>query len=245
MLGLGGGAVIAPLLVLTLGLPQHQAQGVSLAALIPPVGLPAIFAYRRLGVRPDWKVIGLLIIGFVLGTFGGAKAAQALAANTLRWTLAIFLLLTAASVASSRGSPCTEGEPGHEALTRSTPPLGTVHRERALAIGIASGFFSGLLGIGGAIVALPLLQKWVGLDRLTAQMATLAMLLPPIGLPALYVYATEPAGLPWPYVAACAVSFAAVAGFGARLSGRLSDRLARRGYVSLLVLLVALLLIHK
>ena len=44
-LGIGGGVIIIPVLVYMFGLTQHQAQGTSLAALLPPIGLLAFLKY--------------------------------------------------------------------------------------------------------------------------------------------------------------------------------------------------------
>lgn len=41
LIGIGGGVIIVPALVFLFGLSQHQAQGTTLALLVPPIGLPA------------------------------------------------------------------------------------------------------------------------------------------------------------------------------------------------------------
>ena len=97
-------------------------------------------------------------------------------------------------------------------------------------IGVVSGAMSGLLGVGGAIVALPLLMRFGKLGRLEAQATSLAMLLPPIALPAVYVYAREQGGLPWPLLIAVAVGFSIGSWIGARFAGRVSDVVAARVY---------------
>ncbi|MBK6695957.1 MAG: sulfite exporter TauE/SafE family protein [Myxococcales bacterium] len=62
-LGIGGGAILPPLLVFALGIEQHRAQGISLAALLPPVGLPAVLAYRKSGVRVSTHSPGCSALG--------------------------------------------------------------------------------------------------------------------------------------------------------------------------------------
>lgn len=70
-LGIGGGTIIIPILVYIFGLTQHQAQGTTLAIMIPPIGLLAAFAYYQKGnvVIPIaiWVAVGFLIGGY----FGG------------------------------------------------------------------------------------------------------------------------------------------------------------------------------
>ncbi len=57
-----------------------------------------------------------------------------------------------------------------------------------LLLGLAAGIFSGLIGIGGAIVIIPSLVLLFGLSQHTAQGTTLALMVPPIGLLAAWVY---------------------------------------------------------
>lgn len=103
---------------------------------------------------------------------------------------------------------------------------------------------SGLLGVGGGLVALPLLRKFGRLGRLEAQATTLAMMLPPVGLPAVYVYAKEQGGLPWELLGAVAVGFTLGAGVGARVAGRVTPRTATVVYAGFLALMALVLVIH-
>ncbi|NQT29509.1 MAG: sulfite exporter TauE/SafE family protein [Candidatus Saganbacteria bacterium] len=57
-----------------------------------------------------------------------------------------------------------------------------------LATGLAAGIMSGLLGIGGATIVIPVLIIWFGLSQHMAQGTTLAMMVPPIGLLAAWYY---------------------------------------------------------
>ena len=57
-----------------------------------------------------------------------------------------------------------------------------------LLLGLAAGVFSGLIGIGGAIIIIPSLVLLFGLSQHTAQGTTLALMVPPIGLLAAWVY---------------------------------------------------------
>ena len=81
--GIGGGVVLVPMLGLVLGLGQHDAQGMTLAILLLPVGLAAVVEYHRAGyVR--WRLVLPLVAGFLArglarlgGGDGGARAAAA------------------------------------------------------------------------------------------------------------------------------------------------------------------------
>ncbi len=57
-----------------------------------------------------------------------------------------------------------------------------------ILLGLVAGTFSGLIGIGGAIIIIPCLVLLFGLSQHTAQGTTLALMVPPIGLLAAWTY---------------------------------------------------------
>ena len=60
IVGIGGGLIMIPMLILFLGLSQHSAQGTSLAVMLPPIGILAAMNYYKAGFV-EWKFA--LIIG--------------------------------------------------------------------------------------------------------------------------------------------------------------------------------------
>jgi uncharacterized membrane protein YfcA len=60
-----------------------------------------------------------------------------------------------------------------------------------LLLGLVTGTFSGLIGIGGAIIIIPSLVFLFNLSQRTAQGTTLALMVPPIGLLAAWAYYKE------------------------------------------------------
>lgn len=72
LVGIGGGIIIVPALVYFLGFSQLQAQGSSLAMILFPVGILAVIQYYK-GGYVDFKVVAILAIGFVVGSFFGSK----------------------------------------------------------------------------------------------------------------------------------------------------------------------------
>src|SRR3989338_3332448 len=75
MFGVGGASIMVPALVFLLGLTQHQAQGTALAALLPPVGILAVWKYWQAGnVRPAPALF--ICLGFLLGGYFGAGLVQ-------------------------------------------------------------------------------------------------------------------------------------------------------------------------
>ena len=74
MFGVGGGALLVPLLVLLFAFGQHRAQGTTLVAMIPPTSLLALLSYAKAGYV-SWRSGLLLIPGiFVGGILGGLLA---------------------------------------------------------------------------------------------------------------------------------------------------------------------------
>lgn len=92
-LGVGGGIIYVPALVALFGLTQHEAQGTSLALIIPTT-LVAALVHSRAG-RVDWRTAGLLAIGAVMGGYVGARIALTLDPTVLRKLFGILVALTA------------------------------------------------------------------------------------------------------------------------------------------------------
>ncbi|MGD0274988.1 MAG: TSUP family transporter [Syntrophales bacterium] len=92
MIGIGGGTIIVPALVILFGFSQHMAQGTTLALLVPPIGILAVWTYYRAGYV-DLQTAGLVCIGFVIGGFIGAKVATNLTSAVLEKIFGIALLI--------------------------------------------------------------------------------------------------------------------------------------------------------
>lgn len=91
MLGIGGGIILVPALVFILGLTQHQAQGTTLALMVPPIGLLAALRYYQSG-NVKLGMAGFICIGFFVGGLLGANLVQDLSEPLLRKGFAVFLL---------------------------------------------------------------------------------------------------------------------------------------------------------
>jgi hypothetical protein len=223
LFGAGGGAILVPLLRLFLGLGQHRAQGLTLAALMLPSGLPAMIHYHRRGHAMPWALASWLSLGFLPGVWAGARAACGLPEGPLRGAFTAFLVLLAAgSLRSARGLAAARERP---------PPLW----KGALA-GLLGGAASGLFGIGGGVVMIPLLAGWVGLSQHRAQVVSLVVMVLPIRLPGLMVYLRGWTGFPGATLAGLSGGFAFGGYLGARLATALPEPVLKRGYAVLLVL---------
>ena len=94
LVGVGGGVVMVPLLVLLLGFNQHQAQGTSLAVLVVPVTVVAVYTYHKEGFI-DWRYVGIIAVFFVVGGYFGSKIAVGLDQKMLKKVFGLILLLIA------------------------------------------------------------------------------------------------------------------------------------------------------
>jgi uncharacterized protein len=92
LIGIGGGILIVPVLVLLFGYSQHQAQGTSLAVLLLPIGLLAVWTYYQAG-HVNIKAGALIAVGFFLGGLVGAKFATGISDELLQKIFGISLLL--------------------------------------------------------------------------------------------------------------------------------------------------------
>ena len=92
LIGIGGGVIIVPALVILFGLSQHQAQGTTLALLVPPIGFLAAWTYYKQGYV-DLKIAAFICLGFFLGGLIGARLATGLSNAALERVFGIALLL--------------------------------------------------------------------------------------------------------------------------------------------------------
>ena len=204
LFGMGGGVILLPLLRLLLGIGQHQAQGVTLAAMMVPGGLPALVRFHRRGITVPWGLAGTLILGFLPGVWAGAEGAGQVPDGPLRWGFVALLVLLAASTAFPRAGPAAAGG--------KPPPW------KGFMVGLAGGVCSGLLGVGGGVVMIPLMALWLRLPQLQAQLISLTVMALPIRFPGVLVYACARTGFPWLVLAGLASGLALGTYFGAAMA---------------------------
>ena len=121
LMGVGGGILFVPGLVLLLGLSQHEAQATSLLAIIP-VALVGAYKQDRYGNvrRADALLIGVLSIA---GAVGGVALANALSGATLRVAFALLMVLVAGQLVrrTLRGTRTVAGSsPRNDPLERDS-----------------------------------------------------------------------------------------------------------------------------
>jgi uncharacterized membrane protein YfcA len=177
LLGIGGGIIVVPILVLIFGLQAQQAVGTSLVMIIF-TALSASFAYQR-QKRVDWKVGLMAGLVTVPGAAIGAYTTSFFSSNTLTIVFGIFLFLIAASMfkrsfsRENQQKKKTQTQGGSKSgqliwRRKIIDAFGTVFEYDAdmlsgLALLFFGGFVSGFFGIGGGLIVVPVLMSIVGL----------------------------------------------------------------------------------
>jgi uncharacterized membrane protein YfcA len=97
MLGIGGAVILVPVLMIVFGFSQGRAQGTSLGALVPPIGIFAALQYYRAGLL-DLRAAGLVALGFAAGALFGAALVPHVPTIWLRRAFATLLVYVAAQL---------------------------------------------------------------------------------------------------------------------------------------------------
>ena len=164
LFGIGGGIIVIPLLVLGFGLDQAVAQGTALVMMVPNL----LIAWWRYNQRHPVALKTALQIGVLACTTTWliAHLATRLPSDLMRMVFGLFLLIVALRML--RQTPVSS------AATRTKPrdlrymPL----------VGVLGGSSMGLLGVGGGLVATPVLTGWFGQRQTVAQSLSLALVAP-------------------------------------------------------------------
>lgn len=94
LIGIGGGVLMVPLFIFLLGLNQHNAQGMSLAVMLPPVTFLAAYNYHKAG-SINWKMALIVSLVFFVGGFIGSKMALQIDQKILRKIFGVLMLILA------------------------------------------------------------------------------------------------------------------------------------------------------
>jgi uncharacterized protein len=95
--GIGGGVIIVPALIYLAGFRQHSATGTSLAVLLPPIGIGAMWEYYRHG-NVDLRVAMIMAVAVFAGGWLGALVANRVAGPYLRLAFGLFVVVLGVSL---------------------------------------------------------------------------------------------------------------------------------------------------
>jgi len=169
--GVGGGALIVPVLASSTSIPQRVVSGTSLVAVVATAAVSArTFASEGL---VDARAAGILGASAMVSAPLGARLTARMNCDALRKMLAYFLLLSAPMVPAKAAAFRwrDEDEKREFDAMKAAPQL--------VAIGVTAGTASGLLGIGGGTLVTPLLAAATPLSQAAVVGTSLLAMIPP------------------------------------------------------------------
>lgn len=226
LFGIGGGLIAIPLLGVLFGLDQQIAQGTALVMVVPNVML-ALWRYHQRN-RIEWRhALPLASMGFCFAWIGSIWAVG-IDAHTMRTGFIAFLVALSAYnlVRMFSATASTSSQ-----MNYSWPWLGV--------LGAASGTMGGLFGVGGAVVATPVLTSLFGTSQVVAQGLSLALALPSTGV-TLVTYAVHHQ-VDWMIGVPLAVGGLMSISWGVKVAHAMPERSLRGLFCGFLVLCAAML----
>jgi len=169
LVGLGGGIIMIPLMVGILKMGQHKAHGTSLVALVF-TGISGAITYAMKG---SIDLIAALLIATtaIFTARAGAHYAHTLAEGKLKRSFGVFMIVVSLLLLMKPYLP-----------QLGQPVLGWTTIAVFLATGIASGFLSGMMGVGGGSIMVPAMVLLAGFTQHTAQGSSLLAMVPASGV---------------------------------------------------------------
>lgn len=218
LFGIGGGIIAIPLLILGWGMEQPLAQGTALVLMVPNL-LLGWWRYSQRHPLP-WRETGAIAVSATLMTWFMARFATTLDPRLLRTIFCLFLAMLAVNMLRQAKRNVGEGRP----LPIGMLPL----------VGMVGGSSMGLLGLGGGLLAGPLLSGWLGQRQTVAQGVSLA-LVAPSSVIALATYATA-GQVDWALGLPLAIGGVFTVSAGVAVAHRLPERRMRTSFAWMLLM---------
>jgi len=160
ILGIGGGVLLVPILHVLLGLDMHSAVGTSLFVIFFLASMAAFSYIRRRLTK--WKLALIFECGSIPGAYAGAFASHIVSPTTLK--IAFSFLIFYVAYKMWRVNKKNTSSNSIHAQSSNTVKLDKPRIILTLvSLGFVSGFLSGLLGIGGGVVKVPIMHLVLGL----------------------------------------------------------------------------------
>lgn len=234
LFGIGGGVLIVPVLLMFFGMDLLTANATSLAALLLPVGIFGVVQYYKAGFI-NIKLTIWISIGIFAGSFLGAEIATGINMQLLTIFYTIFLLYVCLTFWGVFGFL--------RKLLRIPEHIITIPQNiyTLLVMGFFAGIIAGMFGKGGGIVIVPILISFFNFSYKEAVATSLAALLPPVGLPAIIIYAQN-GNFHIIYALLIAAGLLIGTFFGSKLAIKLPSNLFKKLYAVFLLIVVVQLL---
>ncbi|WP_296247299.1 sulfite exporter TauE/SafE family protein [Pseudomonas sp. UBA4194] len=228
--GIGGGLIALPILILVFDVDQQLAQGTVLMMVVPNVIL-ALWRYHQRTRIELRHVLPLAISGAVFGWLG-STVAVGLDPGSMSVGFAIFMLVLAAYTFIQMYIPKAAGT---GELKYGWPALAT--------LGASSGILGGFFGLGGSVLATPILATVFGASQVVAQGLSLA-LAAPTTIATMSAYALH-GHVDWRIGLPLAIGGMASVSWGVGVAYRMPERVLRTSFCLFLVLCAGLLLLKQ
>jgi len=218
LFGVGGGIVMTPGIQILLGTSPIVALATPLPVILP-TALTGAITYTR-AKEVDLRAAGWMSASGLSGAAAGAALTEVVEPHLLLVATAVLLGWQAVGILRKRSRPPAEG--------RAARPMAF------LAVGLAAGLVSGLLGIGGGLVMVPLLTGWLGMPLKRALGTSLAAIVALV-VPGAIVHATL-GNIDWAICLAVVAGAVPGASVGSRLALGTRERTLRALVGSFLIL---------
>lgn len=226
LFGIGGGLIAIPVLGILFGLDQQIAQGTALVMVVPNVML-ALWRYHQRTRIELRHALPLASMGFCFAWLGSIWAVG-IDAQAMRIGFVAFLVALSSynllRMFMATATPSAQ-------MRYPWPWLGV--------LGAASGAMGGLFGVGGAVVATPVLTSLFGTTQVVAQGLSLALALPSTGV-TLVTYALHQQ-VNWNIALPMAAGGLLSISWGVKIAHAMPERLLRGLFCAFLVLCAVML----
>ena len=161
--GVGGGILVVPGLMIFVKMEQRRAHGTSLAAVLP-ISAASLVTYW-LHDHVDWPVAMCLTVGALAGAYVGASLLAIISKRNLALVFAIVLGIIGVRLFF------TVSGTGRDDITVGLALAYVV-------VGVCTGALSGLLGVGGGAIMVPIMAVVFGVPSVIAKGTSLAVIIP-------------------------------------------------------------------
>ncbi|MET1080525.1 MAG: sulfite exporter TauE/SafE family protein [Pseudomonas sp.] len=244
--GAGGGILAVPALVAGMGWSMQQAAPVALTAVVSSAAIGALEGLRKRLVR--YRAAILMAISGVPFTLLGQQLAQVIPQPWLMGLFGGIMLSVGIRLLLKHGAHAMRVETTMGALARINPQTGRFHWCWGTAlllggIGALTGLLTGLLGVGGGFVIVPMLRRFTDVS-MHGVVATSLMVITLVGSGGIALALAQGAAMPMQATLLFAMATAAGMASGRQVAAYLSEQAVQRGFALLLIVVALALMVR-